>query len=629
MFNREFLTLLVVALVAWFLRVGFAIDYAHSHPWAERPVIDEASYEDWSIEIARGEWLGDEVFFQEPLYPYALAVVHAVSNRRDEAGELLPNRTGVRHLQAFLGGLGVLLVGLLALRVFGFVPAVLAASLGALYLPWLHVANLFLKPNLVLPLVAAIALVVLSKDDRKRRWIGLGVLAGLGALLRGNLLLMLPLFVLCPFALGGSRTLRSSAFVVLGTALVLVPVAVRNLVVGDVFALSTSGAGTNLYGGNNEHNPWGRATEFPWVRGIPAFEAEDWRREAERRTGASASMDRGEVSSFWLGETLRSIGERPGMHLAILARKAWLVLGRYEVPDNHSLDWDRDHVASLRWPLVGWGTLLALGLVGVVSLWRRRKDGSFDGRWVLVLGGLFVAYVGTIVLTVVSGRIRLALVPWLLPFAGVGVEALVVAVRTGLGRVPVFATFVLASGFAYVANVTPEVREEDWHKKQFNHVVYLASEPEFEGEALQLALDLEARFPGSSRVLTLVADLEARRGFEALDAGDATRGQALLQSALDRLRTVVKAQGVAPREVFRAHAVAGHVQWRLGRADVAERRFESALRFDPDDRELRLAWLRARARRVSEASGEAKDALESELRVRADLWDLPLPAEGR
>ncbi|MEO0650783.1 MAG: hypothetical protein AAFZ65_08895, partial [Planctomycetota bacterium] len=48
------------------------------YPLADRVVIDEQSYETWAIEIAEGDWIGDEVFFQEPLYPYWIASVYSL-----------------------------------------------------------------------------------------------------------------------------------------------------------------------------------------------------------------------------------------------------------------------------------------------------------------------------------------------------------------------------------------------------------------------------------------------------------------------------------------------------------------------------------------------------------------------
>src|SRR5690606_9871220 len=109
-----------------------------------------------------------------------------------------------------------------------------------------------------------------------------------------------------------------------------VPTGLRNWYVGDVFVLTTSGAGTNLYGGNNAQNPYGIATEFDWVRGIPEFEAGDWRNEAERRVGRA--LDPSEVSSYWMGEVLRSLRDDPWLHLRILWKKGRATLGSYEVP---------------------------------------------------------------------------------------------------------------------------------------------------------------------------------------------------------------------------------------------------------------------------------------------------------
>src|SRR5262249_3759514 len=123
-----------------------------------------------------------------------------------------------------------------------------------------------------------------------------------------------------------------------GSLLVLLPVAARNHRVGRVWLPTTSGAGTNVYAGNNLENPTRRATEVSFVRGIPEHEYDDWRREAERRTGRA--LDPAQVSAFWLGETLRSARERPLAHLSILGSKLCLTLGSYEVPDNHFYPWD-------------------------------------------------------------------------------------------------------------------------------------------------------------------------------------------------------------------------------------------------------------------------------------------------
>ena len=70
--------LVALALLALVARLAWVVPYDRHHPQADRPVIDEASYDTWARELAAGDWLGDEVFFQEPLYPYLLGVAYSL-----------------------------------------------------------------------------------------------------------------------------------------------------------------------------------------------------------------------------------------------------------------------------------------------------------------------------------------------------------------------------------------------------------------------------------------------------------------------------------------------------------------------------------------------------------------------
>src|SRR5262249_33661895 len=156
-----------------------------------------------------------------------------------------------------------------------------------------------------------------------------------------------------------------------------------------------------------------------FVRGIPEHEAGDWRREAERRVGHP--LGPAAVSAFWAGEALRSFREHPVAHLGILWRKLRLSLGRYEVPDDHALDWDARYVAVARGPFPGFGLVGALGIAGILLCALRGRAGTGfapeDPGAALVLALLFLLYLATIVLTVTSDRARLPLVPLLVPFA--------------------------------------------------------------------------------------------------------------------------------------------------------------------------------------------------------------------
>ena len=42
---------------------------------------DSRGYDEWARRIAGGDWLGHEVFYQAPLYPYLLGVIYAIAGR--------------------------------------------------------------------------------------------------------------------------------------------------------------------------------------------------------------------------------------------------------------------------------------------------------------------------------------------------------------------------------------------------------------------------------------------------------------------------------------------------------------------------------------------------------------------
>ncbi|MBL8862012.1 MAG: glycosyltransferase family 39 protein [Planctomycetes bacterium] len=594
--RRDLPWLLAIAAVGLVLRLAAVAQFEAQHPLAARVVIDEQSYHAWARAIAGGEWLGREVFFQEPLYPYALGTLYAL------VGESL---CAARVAHCCLWAAAILLTGLLARRAFGRAAGFVTAAAVALHGPGLLFPSLILKENLFLPLFAALALALVRSRPLQgaravRAWLGLGVLGGLGALLRGNVLVLLPVLALWP--LGRAVLARERLVAVApralacaaGALLVLLPVAWRNQHVGGVFALTTSGAGTNVYGGNNAENPFGRATEFSFVRGIPEHEAGDWRREAERRTGRA--LNPGEVSTYWLGEAGRSVRANPVLHARILWNKLRLSLGRYEVPDNHMLDWDARYVPLARLPWPDFGVTGLWGLAGVltwVALRAARRAPSIPcagGASELAL--LFALYLGTIVLTVTSDRARLPLLVPLAAFAGFFTVWTVawIRARARIQLAVAFTALAAAALLVHVPALPASDRAEDWDERDHNLAVQWLDEPGREDQGRAIAQALLARHPRTARIrlLALQHDLRYAERLERQQTADARAAAVDLRAAaLAGARAVADDGRVFPRERFRANALAGWAAYSFGDLDEAERRFGLARRFDPDDPGLR------------------------------------------
>ena len=71
---------------------------------------DARGYDQWARRLAAGDWIGTDVFYQAPLYPYFLGVVYAVAGADPGTARLV---------QAALGAASAALLAVSAARLFG------------------------------------------------------------------------------------------------------------------------------------------------------------------------------------------------------------------------------------------------------------------------------------------------------------------------------------------------------------------------------------------------------------------------------------------------------------------------------------------------------------------------------
>src|SRR5713226_3287997 len=129
---------------AWALAIfATALVVRLAHVWQMRAspffsvlMGDSHGYDEWARRIAGGDWLGHEVFYQAPLYPYLLGVVYAA------AGRHLPL---VRVIQAIVGSASCALLGLATARLFSRRAGLAAGLMLALYAPAIFFDGLLQK----------------------------------------------------------------------------------------------------------------------------------------------------------------------------------------------------------------------------------------------------------------------------------------------------------------------------------------------------------------------------------------------------------------------------------------------------------------------------------------------------
>src|SRR5581483_11570864 len=208
---------------------------------------------------------------------------------------------------------------------------------------------------------------------------------------------------------------RAAVIVSLGLAMTLLPVAVRNEIVGGGFYLTTSQFGPNFFIGNHAGAD-GTYRPLRYGRGAPEYERPDATELAELASGRPLTA--GEVSAYWTNRALAFVESEPRAWLALMARKTSLMFNAAEISDteDEASYADSSMVLRLLGPVSGFGILVPLALIGMIAMWRDRS------RLVIVYG-ILAAYAGSVALFYVFARYRYPLVPLLILFAAAGLVA--------------------------------------------------------------------------------------------------------------------------------------------------------------------------------------------------------------
>ncbi len=403
-------TRIILCLILFFsaLLGAVCVIQFQGSPFFELPIIDEEAYVNWGLEIASGEFIGKEVFYQDPLYPYILGAVFFLF----EENFLL-----VRLLQVFMGTASVALVFWTGRKLWGDGPGLLAAGLMAGFRGLYFFEILLLKATTVTLLTAgscALGVAVADRPQSRARWALLGLSLALLVLLRGNFQAIIPFLLLWAFLFQRKEAARKERLVraglmALGLLIVLAPVTLRNYAVGGELVLSTSQGGANFFIGNNGRAN-GRYVTLPFVRANPKWESKDFEKEAERRTGKE-DLSPSEVSLFWFGESWEWIKKAPVRAAELWLHKAHLMIHHYEVPDNHSFYLTREQFVPGLWlPLLGFGLLWGPALVGMYIAGREDRR-----TWYPALFAVF--YAASIIPFFIVSRYRVAVMPSLALFS--------------------------------------------------------------------------------------------------------------------------------------------------------------------------------------------------------------------
>ena len=230
--------MLVIAAVALMVRVAVVT----ATPDFE-PIFDAGDYERHADSIADGDGFADSQYapgpsaFRPPVYPLSLAAVQALGG----------GWTAERLLGALCGTIAVVLIFLIAERLWNRRVAIVASAIAAVFPPLVLLNVSLLSEVLFVPLALAALLATLQyRADPRYRWLVItGFLCGLAILTRtagAPLVLALALGVWTLRPRFSRAALAAPAVLALVTLLTLAPWVIRNTLAFDRWVgLSTAG----------------------------------------------------------------------------------------------------------------------------------------------------------------------------------------------------------------------------------------------------------------------------------------------------------------------------------------------------------------------------------------------------
>ncbi len=475
---RDRFWLLCVILVAMLVRVVYVLQLRAS-PWFDDPAVDQGFHHAWAQAIAKGDTFLDGPYYRAPLYTWFLGGIYRVFG---------PFTLPARMLQAGLGALSCGLLFLIGRLVFDRTVGLLASFCAALAWVIVYFDAELLSPVVIvfLNLLLLLGLFLVRENQRSALWMLNGVLLGLSAVTRPDILLYTPVIAGWIAWLNWRSWRRISVYALAfatGCLLPILPVTVRNYIAGDEFVLIAANGGVNLFIGNNA-----RADGF--TASVPGVDPNttlawyyDQRERAERAEGRS--LKDSEVSRYYLREAWRFMTGEPARAVKLLVKKARYFWSRWEIANNQDIYFVTDTYTPIsRWLPLGFWLIGPLGLLGMLLAMHRGRD-------LFPLWGMVLTYYLLGIVFFVNARYRLPAVIVLILLGSYALQWLHAAVQRRRWRSLIVAGLVLCGAGLVVAQVPPGT---DRHQIQgHRHAGYTLARQGRHAEAEAMMLEALAR----------------------------------------------------------------------------------------------------------------------------------------
>ena len=374
--------------------------------------------------IVKMGWIGKNVFGDNPLYIYFHAIIQTLFGQYAFSTAII--------IQFIIGSLSCVLTYYIARKVFDNKVAITASIIHAFYGMMIVYDGSFIPVTLII-FFNSLAILFLLKfeEDRKiRNAFMAGVALGLSANTQPYVLIFV-LFYLSLKIIGPSKnklkeSLSGCLLLPATVMLLLLPVTIRNYVVGKDLVPVTASAGIIFYVSNNPQASGALAA--PPQEILPILDKElrgdimtsditvennSYRDIAMLQSGRKLKPS--EVSNYWFRKSFQFIIREPLAYLRLQLRKLFFSINAYEVSD--ASDAYINYMALNKLPFFNFGIIFPLGVLGFIVSIRFRKK-------LMLLYGMLVLYYASLLIFCATSRYRMPAVPFLIIFCAYGISYL-------------------------------------------------------------------------------------------------------------------------------------------------------------------------------------------------------------
>lgn len=346
---------LFIFLSAFVLRFTYLNQLTRS-PLFNFPLVDEYEYHKWAMDILSGNLLWNSIPYHGPVYPYILAGLYNIFG---------PDFYAARFFGIIVSSLTCVLLGHICWESIDKKTGIIAGLSAAVYWPLIYWSGELVVETLAIFLSLIVFLLLWKAKSRPRSGIIFlaGLFTGLSAATRPNILFLTPFFIIWIFvSLPRQSFLKNTFFLVLGMAIIIAPITLRNYLVSHEFVLIQDQSGLNLYLGLNPNidTIYNKRAGIIWDK---------WMLETIRMNIVGAN----ERGKYWIDKAILIASNEPVLFLKHVFKNILLIFSRFEMSVDKDILYNRNFCPFV-FGLPGFWLVGPLGICGAVLGWKKRRE---------------------------------------------------------------------------------------------------------------------------------------------------------------------------------------------------------------------------------------------------------------